>query len=113
LGLPELRNYDGPMGVRLDHAGQRGGQTVPVPSTRYPANLLLAATWNPERAFDQAKGIARDGRARGFAVWYGPGMNMYRVPVGGRNGEYLCGEDPLLGRRIQSYEWSAIPKHSK
>ena len=100
LGLPELRNYDGPMGVRLDHAGQRGGQTVPVPSTRYPANLLLAATWNPERAFDQAEGIARDGRARGFAVWYGPGMNMYRLPVGGRNGEYLCGEDPLLGSRL-------------
>jgi beta-glucosidase len=100
LGLPELRNFDGPMGVRLNHAGQRGGQTVPVPSTRFPANLLLAATWNPERAFDQAKGIARDGRARGFAVWYGPGMNMYRVPVGGRNAEYLCGEDPLLGSRL-------------
>ena len=90
LGLPELRNFDGPMGVRPGTA----------PSTRFPANLLLAATWNPERAYDQAKGIARDARARGFAVWYGPAMNMYRVPVGGRNSEYLCGEDPLLGSRL-------------
>ena len=90
LGLPELRNFDGPAGVRPGTA----------PSIRFPANLLLAATWNPERAFDQAKGIARDARARGFAVWYAPGMNMYRVPVGGRNSEYLCGEDPLLGSRL-------------
>ena len=90
LGLPELRNFDGPVGVRPGTA----------PSTRFPANLLLAATWDPERAFDQAKGIARDARARGFAVWYGPGMDMYRVPVGGRNSEYLCGEDPFLGSRM-------------
>jgi beta-glucosidase len=90
LGLPELRNFDGPVGVRAGTA----------PSTRFPANLLLAASWDPERAFDQAKGIARDARARGFAVWYGPGMDMYRVPIGGRNSEYLCGEDPLLGGRM-------------
>jgi beta-glucosidase len=90
LGLPELRNFDGPAGVRPGTA----------PSTRFPANLLVAATWDPDRAYDQAKGIARDAHARGFAVWYGPGMNMYRVPVGGRNSEYLSGEDPLLGSRL-------------
>jgi beta-glucosidase len=89
LGLPELRNCDGPVGIR-----------VSTPATRYPANLLLAASWDPERAFDQAKGIARDARARGFAVWYGPGVDMYRVPVGGRNSEYMCGEDPFLGSRM-------------
>jgi beta-glucosidase len=90
LGLPELRNFDGPVGVRAGTA----------PSTRYPANLLLAATWDPDRAADQAKGIARNARARGFAVWYGPGANIYRVPVGGRNSEYMCGEDPFLGSRM-------------
>jgi beta-glucosidase len=73
LGLPELRNTDGPMGVRVN-----GGT-----STRYPANLLLAATWDPERSADEGIGIGRNARARGFHVWYGPGADMYRVPVGG------------------------------
>jgi beta-glucosidase len=90
LGLPELRNTDGPMGV---HAN--GGT-----STRFPANLLLAATWNPERSSNEGIGIGRAARARGFAIWYGPGADMYRVPVGGRNSEYLCGEDPFLGSRM-------------
>jgi beta-glucosidase len=49
LGLPELRNCDGPVGIRVGNEG----------STRYPANLLLAATWDPDRAADQGKGIAR------------------------------------------------------
>jgi beta-glucosidase len=56
LGLPELRNTDGPMGVRVN-----GGT-----STRYPANLLLAATWDPERSTDEGIGIGRNARARGF-----------------------------------------------
>lgn len=90
LGLPELRNTDGPMGVRAI-----GGT-----STRYPANLLLAASWDLERSTDEGIGIGRNARARGFHIWYGPGADMYRVPVGGRNSEYLCGEDPLLGSRL-------------
>jgi beta-glucosidase len=109
LGLPELRNFDGPVGVRAGTA----------PSTRFPANLLLAASWDPERAADQAKGIARDARARGFAIWYGPAVNLYRVSVGGRNSEYMCGEDPLLGglmavaqvRAAQSEGIVATAKH--
>jgi beta-glucosidase len=69
LGLPELRNCDGPMGIRVN-----GGT-----STRYPANLLLAATWDPERSSNEGIGIGRNARARGFAIWYGPGADMYRV----------------------------------
>jgi beta-glucosidase len=90
LGLPELRNTDGPMGVRVN-----GGT-----STRYPGNLLLAATWDPERATDEGIAVGRNARARGFHIWYGPGADMYRVPVGGRNSEYMCGEDPFLGSRL-------------
>jgi len=90
LGLPELRNCDGPMGIRVN-----GGTSI-----RYPANLLLAATWDPERSSNEGIGIGRNARARGFAIWYGPGADMYRVPVGGRNSEYLCGEDPFLGSRM-------------
>jgi beta-glucosidase len=91
LGLPELRDADGPVGIRV---------TTAQPSTRYPANLLLAATWNPERAEDEGTGIGRNARARGFHIWLGQVANMYRVPVGGRNAEYLCGEDPVLGSRM-------------
>jgi beta-glucosidase len=58
LGLPELRNCDGPMGIRVN-----GGT-----STRYPANLLLAATWDPERSSNEGIGIGRNARARGFAI---------------------------------------------
>ena len=89
LGLPEIRTTDGPNGVRSD-----------VLSTLYPAPLLLAATWNPDLAWAKGIGTGRDARARGFHIWLGPGMDMYRVPVGGRNSEYLCGEDPYLGSQM-------------
>jgi beta-glucosidase len=89
LGLPEIRTTDGPNGVRSD-----------VPSTLYPAALLLAATWNPDLAWAKGIGVGQDARARGFHIWLGPGMDMYRVPVGGRNSEYLCGEDPYLGSQM-------------
>ena len=89
LGLPEIRNTDGPNGVRSD-----------VPSTLYPAALLLAASWDPQLAWAKGIGIGQDARARGFHIWLGPGMDMYRVPVGGRNSEYLCGEDPYLGSQM-------------
>jgi beta-glucosidase len=71
LGLPEIRTTDGPNGVRSD-----------VPSTLYPAALLLAATWNPDLAWAKGIGVGQDARARGFHIWLGPGMDMYRVPVG-------------------------------
>jgi beta-glucosidase len=89
LGLPEIRTTDGPNGVRSD-----------VPSTLYPAALLLAATWNPDLAWAKGIGVGQDARARGFHIWLGPGMDMYRVPVGGRNSEYICGEDPFLGSQL-------------
>jgi beta-glucosidase len=89
LGLPEIRNTDGPNGVRSD-----------VPSTLYPAALLLAASWDPQLAWAKGIGIGQDARARGFHIWLGPGMDMYRVPVGGRNSAYLCGEDPYLGSQM-------------
>jgi hypothetical protein len=89
LGLPEIRNTDGPNGVRSD-----------VPSTLYPAALLLAASWDPQLAWAKGIGVGQDARARGFHIWLGPGMDVYRVPVGGRNSEYLCGEDPYLGSQM-------------
>ena len=88
LGWPRLRMADGPMGVR--NFGL---------STAYPAGIALAATWDPEMAHKIGAGLGRDARAKGVNFLLGPGVNIYRVPMNGRNFEYF-GEDPCLGARI-------------
>lgn len=84
LGLPEIKMSDGPMGVR--NYGL---------STAYPANVCLAATWNPVLAGQFGAAIGRDCRARGVHILLAPGVNIYRSPLCGRNFEYM-GEDPCL-----------------
>jgi beta-glucosidase len=88
LGWPRLKMADGPMGVR--NFG---------PSTAYPAGIALAATWDPEMAGRIGTGMGRDARAKGVHFLLGPGVNIYRSPLNGRNFEYY-GEDPFLGARI-------------
>jgi len=88
LNVPELKMSDGPIGVR--NYG---------PSTTYAAGIGLAATWNPELAQQVGAGIGRDARARGVHFMLGPGVNIYRAPMNGRNFEYF-GEDPFLASRI-------------
>jgi beta-glucosidase len=108
LGLPEIRMSDGPVGVRQDR-----------PSTRYPAGIALAATWNPLLAAKEGTSMGRDCRARGIHILLAPGLNINRVPVCGRNFEYLSGEDPYLAsqmvvpfvRGVQSQGVVATVKH--
>ncbi len=88
LGWPRLRMADGPMGVR--NFG---------PATAYPAGIGLAATWNPDMAKRIGEGLGRDARAKGVHFLLGPGVNIYRAPMNGRNFEYF-GEDPYLASRI-------------
>jgi beta-glucosidase len=89
LGLPEIRMSDGPLGVRQNR-----------PSTRYPAGIALAATWNRMLAEKEGSAMGRDCRARGISVLLAPGMNINRVPFCGRNFEYLSGEDPYLAAQM-------------
>ena len=84
LGIPEIRMADGPQGVR--------NNTV---STLYPCGILTAATWNRDLAHRLGNGLADDCRARGVSILLGPGVNIYRAPMCGRNFEYF-GEDPYL-----------------
>ncbi len=92
LGLPAFRRSDGPIGVR--NYG---------PSTTYAAGISLAASWDPEIARRVGAMIGHDARARGVHFMLGPGTNIYRAPMNGRNFEYL-GEDPYLaGRMAASY----------
>ena len=88
LGLPELKMSDGPLGVHNYGV-----------STAYPAGIALAATWDPELARRVGESLGRDARARGVHFVLGPGMNIYRAPMCGRNFEYY-GEDPYLASRM-------------
>src|SRR6202007_3151893 len=96
LGVPRLKMADGPMG---------GG-------------IALSATWSPELAERVGTEIGRDARAKGVHFLLGPGVNIYRAPMNGRNFEYF-GEDPFLASRIavgyvkgvQSQGVSATIKH--
>jgi beta-glucosidase len=89
LDLPEIRMSDGPLGVRQD-----------TPSTRYPAGIALAASWNRVLAQREGASMGRDCRARGINVLLAPGMNINRIPFCGRNFEYLSGEDPFLAAQM-------------
>jgi len=88
IGLPALRMADGPVGVRNVGA-----------STAYPAGIALAATFDEDLAFEEGTALGRDAHARGVSFLLGPGVNLYRAPMNGRNFEYF-GEDPFLASRI-------------
>jgi len=108
LGLPEIRMSDGPLGVRRD-----------TPSTRYPGGIALAASWNRALAASEGLSMGRDCRARGLHVLLAPGVNINRLPICGRNFEYIAGEDPYLAaelvvpfiRGVQSQGVVATIKH--
>ena len=84
LGIPEIRTADGPQGLRND-----------TRSTMYPCGIALASCWNRTLALEYGKSIGSDARARGVHILLGPGVNIYRAPMCGRNFEYY-GEDPFL-----------------
>ena len=84
LGIPRFKMADGPLGVR--NYG---------PATAMAAGIALAAAWDAELAERVGVEIARDARARGVHFLLGPGVNIYRAPMNGRNFEYF-GEDPFL-----------------
>jgi beta-glucosidase len=88
VGLPPFKMSDGPAGARS-----------PAPSTAYAAGIGLAATWDTALAEEVGKQLGRDARSRGARFLLGPGVNIYRAPMNGRNFEYF-GEDPFLGQRI-------------
>lgn len=83
--IPTLLLADGPQGFN-----RPGG-----PAIAYPSALTLAATWNPELASRYGSALAEDWLARGTNLFLAPGVNLYRMPLSGRNYEYM-GEDPLL-----------------
>ena len=88
LGLPAVRMADGPQGVRNN-----------TRSTLYPSGVAAAATWDTELIEQMGVSLGKDSRARGVHILLGPGANIYRSPLCGRNFEYF-GEDPFLAGEI-------------
>lgn len=107
LGIPEIRMADGPQGVRND-----------TKSTLYPCGITTASTWNRNLMFKVGEGLGLDCRSRGVNILLGPGVNLYRSPLCGRNFEYF-GEDPYLSsetavqyiKGVQSQHVIATVKH--
>lgn len=110
LGIHEMEMADGPQGVRNTETLQ--------PATALPCGVALAASFDPELAEKYGRTIALDCKALGIGVSLGPGMNLLRTPLNGRNFEYY-GEDPHLAgktaagyiRGCQSENVAATPKH--
>ncbi|MDE6632847.1 MAG: glycoside hydrolase family 3 C-terminal domain-containing protein [Muribaculaceae bacterium] len=97
LGIPGIWCTDGPHGIRPDvlwdeweQAGATNDSCV-----AFPALTCLAATWNPDMSALYGKSIGEEARYRNKNVLLGPGVNIYRTPLNGRNFEYM-GEDPYL-----------------
>lgn len=97
LGIPELWMSDGPHGVRAEINWNDWGYShwTNDSCTVFPALTALAATWNPELSAAYGKALGEEARYRGKDVILGPGVNIYRTPLNGRNFEYM-GEDPYL-----------------
>lgn len=109
LGIAPFRMSDGPKGVRTDG--------YPA-TTAFPGGVSLAATWNPALVARASAAMGEEARALGVSVLLGPGINIQRYPLGGRNFEYYS-EDPRLSgeigtawvRGIQAKRVAATPKH--
>ena len=120
LGIPEIWMSDGPHGVRAEINWDNWGYAhwTNDSVTAFPALTALAATWNPEMAALYGKCIGEEARFREKDILLGPGVNIYRTPLNGRNFEYM-GEDPYLAgemavpyiRELQKNGVAACVKH--
>ena len=119
LGIPEVMTSDGPHGVRFEQ-GRNWKPPVGAndASTYLPTNNALASTWNPDLGYAYGTVLGSEANARGKDIILGPGINIMRAPLNGRNFEYLS-EDPFLVskmvvgyiRGVQDQGVSACVKH--
>lgn len=104
LGIPELVTSDGPHGVRVEHG--RGWTTlnnVPDSGTYLPTGICLAATWNPQLGYAFGSVLGSEANYRGKDVILGPGINIMRSPLNGRNFEYESEDPYLISKMVVGY----------
>lgn len=120
LGIPELTMSDGPHGVRMEHGRGWNAASMHVfdSGTYLPTGVCLASTWNPKLGYEYGTVLGSEANARGKDVILGPGINIMRTPLNGRNFEYES-EDPYLISKmavgyikgVQSQGVAACVKH--
>ncbi|MGX5695525.1 glycoside hydrolase family 3 C-terminal domain-containing protein [Agromyces soli] len=118
-GIPSIVLTDGPHGVRLQQgSSDHLGLADSVPATCFPPAVALGSAWDPELAERVGRALGEEARAEGVGVLLGPGVNIKRSPLCGRNFEYLS-EDPIVSgvvgaalvRGLQSQGVGASLKH--
>jgi beta-glucosidase len=92
LGIPSIMMTDGPHGVRKSANGQFGNS---IPSTTFPPAVTLASTWNTDLAYEVGRALGKESQVMDVQILLGPGTNIKRSPLGGRNFEYFS-EDPIV-----------------
>jgi beta-glucosidase len=119
LGIPSLYFSDGPNGVRKQAgAADHLGLNASLPATCFPTAAAMGNSWDPELGEEVGRYLGTEAAAQGVQVLLGPGLNIKRSPLCGRNFEYFS-EDPYLAgkmaaayiRGIQSRGTAACPKH--
>lgn len=118
LGIPSFTMHDGPHGLRMPVGGELRGFSHSVPATAFPTLSAMGATWNPDLMEEVAQALGDECQAANVQMLLGPGFNIKRTPLCGRNFEYFS-EDPVHGaamaeawvRGIQSRGVGASAKH--
>src|SRR5580704_10883053 len=96
LQIPSICMTDGPHGLRKVEGG---GLSTSVPATCFPTASALASSWNTALIREVGAALAQESQASDVQILLGPGINMKRSPLGGRNFEYFS-EDPLLAGKM-------------
>jgi len=96
LNIPPVHMYDGTNGIRKTNSDEEMGITTEnVPATCYPTGSAIGSSWNTDLLYEVGVALGRESKAMDVELLLGPGVNMKRTPLGGRNFEYYS-EDPCL-----------------
>lgn len=107
LHVPALRMSDGPHGLRVQKEAGDNGVTGSEPATAFPTAVTTASGWNPENLRKMGEAIAEECKHYGVNILLGPGANIKRNPLCGRNFEYFS-EDPLLAGKLAAAEIQGV-----
>lgn len=107
LNIPSVRTSDGPHGLRVQAEGGDNGVTGSEPATSFPTASCTASGWNPENTYKMGEAIAEEALHYGVDILLGPGMNIKRNPLCGRNFEYFS-EDPFLTAKMAGSEVDGV-----
>ena len=110
LSIPSVRMSDGPHGLRVQSEGGDNGVAGSEPATCFPTAVATASSWNPENTYKMGVAIGEECAHYGVNVLLGPGTNIKRNPLAGRNFEYFS-EDPLLAGKMAAAEVKGVQEN--